>query len=121
MDWTYAGNGPLGVPNGVVYTRGMLTPRVNRTTRVSAPVDTAPGRIPDRRLPADSQHVVHAVPTRRLARQELRRQQRPASVAVARVPLVRQLQRLAQRAEHDRVLAHVVPDPQGVHADLLAR
>ena len=54
-------------------------------------------------------------------REELRRQQRPAGVAVAAVPLVDQLQRLAERAEDDRVLADVVADADGVDADLVRR
>src|SRR5262249_26534510 len=114
------------------------------STPSAAPSSPAPGR-PPRRPPAPPppapprpeapwsssfslrnetsypQNVVHRVPPRRLAGEELRRQQRPPRVAVARLALVDQLQRLAERAEDDGVLAAVVADAERVHADLLPR
>src|SRR4051812_570428 len=67
---------------------------------------------------SEPEDVGHRVPPGRLVCQELGRQQGAAGVAVPAVPLVDELQRLAEGAEDDRVLADVVPGPDGVHPDL---
>src|SRR5262249_28292860 len=67
------------------------------------------------------QHVVHGVPPRLAVGEEAGRLDGAAGVAVAGVRPVRQLQRLAQRAENNRVLADVVADADGVDADLVGR
>jgi len=53
------------------------------------------------------------VAPRPFARQERGRQQRSACIAVARVALVDQLQRFAERAANNGVLADVVAGAQG--------
>src|SRR5438046_8767570 len=68
-----------------------------------------------------AQDVLHRIPPRGFAGQELGRLEGAADVAVAGVGAVGQLQRLAERAEDDRVLADVVADADGVDADLMCR
>jgi D-amino-acid dehydrogenase len=84
-------------------------------------VDPTPYSLWSVGVSSQPQHVRHRVRPRRLARQVLRRGQRPSCIAVPAVSFVDQFQRLAERREDDRVFAHVVPAADGVDADLAER
>src|SRR5437588_12905356 len=68
-----------------------------------------------------SEYVVHRVPPWRAAGEVFGGLQGAARIAIARMGAVRQLQRLAERAEKNRVFAYIIAYADGVNTDLMRR